>query len=72
MRRRAYIIGIVALGMTFTAVRTSPAYGRFVSSAQTVEHYFRDLNSAGNSLNPIERFVFSLVLANAQTPSPGK
>jgi len=59
----------VALGLIFTAARTSPAYSRLMSSAQSFEHTFRDLGTA-RSLNPIERFVFSLVLA--QTPSPGK
>jgi hypothetical protein len=41
---------------------------RIVSSAQNFQRYFRDLKGAGNSLNPIERFVFSLVLANTKTP----
>jgi hypothetical protein len=68
MTRKAYIIGILALALTATAVRTGPAYGRLVSSAQSFQHYFRDLKGAGTSLSPVERFVFSLVLTNTRTP----
>jgi hypothetical protein len=66
MIRRAYITGIVALGLTVTAIATTPVYCRIVSSAQSFRHYFRDLNQVGNSLSPIERFVFSLVLSNTK------
>jgi hypothetical protein len=67
--RRAYIIGVLALGLTVASVPSMPAYGRLVSSAHSFRHYFRDLNRAGNSLNPIERFVFSLVMADTR-PAP--
>jgi hypothetical protein len=70
MKRRATIIGILALALTATAIRTGPAYGRLVSSAESFQHYFRDLKGAGTSLSPVERFVFSLVLANTRTPQP--
>jgi hypothetical protein len=70
MTRRAYIIGILTVGLMATAVRTAPAYGRLVSSAQSFQHYFQDLKGAGSSLNPVERFVFSLVLANTRTAQP--
>jgi len=53
-----------------TAVRNAPVYGRVVSSAQSFQHYFQDLKGAGASLNPVERFVFSLILANTRTPRP--
>ena len=49
-------------------VHNSPVLGRFVSSAVSFGHYFQDLKKAGTSLNPIERFVFSLVLANPGAP----
>ena len=68
MTRKAYIIGILTVGLMAAAVRTAPAYGRLVSSAQSFQHYFEDLKGAGASLNPVERFVFSLVLANTRTP----
>jgi hypothetical protein len=60
----------VAAGLTVTAVHTSPAYSRIVSSTQSFRQYFKELKGAGNSLNPIERFVFSLVLANTKAPQP--
>jgi hypothetical protein len=66
MIRRAYIIGVVAVGITVTAAVTTPVYCRVVSSAHNFQRYFRDLNQAGNSLSPIERFVFSLVLSNTK------
>jgi hypothetical protein len=53
-----------------TAVRNAPVYGRLVSSAQSFQHYFQDLKGAGASLSPVERFVFSLVLANTKAPRP--
>jgi hypothetical protein len=68
MIRKAYIIAIVALGLTAGAVHTSPLFGRFVSSAQSFHSYYRDLQQPGNSMGPIERFVFSLVLANPKVP----
>jgi len=46
-----------------------PAYCRLVWSAQSFHQYFRGLNKAGGSLSPIERLVFSLVMANTK-PAP--
>ena len=60
------------MGLTVTSVHTSPVYGRIVSSAQKFQQYCRDLKQAGTSLNPIERLVFSLVLANSKTPQAGQ
>ena len=62
MRRRAYIIGIVVMGLTATAVRTTPAYSRLASSARCFQAYVRGLHETGNTLSPIERIVFSLIL----------
>lgn len=60
------MIGIMALGLLLAAVFAAPAYGRLVSSAQTFRQHFRNLNHGGNSLNPIERLVFSLVMADSR------
>jgi hypothetical protein len=68
MIRKAHIIAILVLGLTAGTVHTSPVLYRFVSSAQSFQHYYRDLKDAGTSMSPIERFVFSLVLANPKTP----
>ena len=70
MTRRVYIVAILTVGIMATAFRNAPAYGRLVSSAQNFQHYFQDLKGAGASLSPVERFVFSLVLANTKTPRP--
>jgi hypothetical protein len=70
MTRKACIIAILTVGLTATAVRNAPVYGRLVSSAQSFQHYFQDLKGAGASLSPVERFVFSLILTNTKTPEP--
>ena len=62
------MIAVITLGLTAGAMHTSPVLNRLVSSAQSFHYYFRDLKKAGTSLNPIERFVFSLVLANPNAP----
>jgi len=70
MTRKTCIIGVLTVGLMAMALRSAPAYGRLVSSAQSFQHYFQDLKGAGASLNPVERFVFSLILANTRTPRP--
>lgn len=66
--RRMCIIGLMAMGLTATAVH-APGYNRIRTSAQNFRHYFHDLKRANSSLSPIERFVFSLVLANTKAPA---
>ncbi len=44
------------------------AYCRIVHSAQNFQRYYHDLQQGQNTLSPIERFVFSLVLANSRNP----
>ena len=70
MRRRAYLVGIVALGLMAVTVHSTPAYRQLVSSAASFERYVDSLSKADNSLSPIERFVFSLVLSNSKPPHP--
>ena len=69
------MIGILALGLTGSAALTSPALSRFVSSAQSFQQHFRELKNSGSSRSPVERFMFSLILANtpsAQAPAPDR
>jgi hypothetical protein len=69
MIRKAAILGTLALGLTLTASRTAPVYGRkIVSSAQNFQRSFRDLKKAGGSLSAIERLFLSLVLTGAKSP----
>jgi len=63
MKRKAFAVGFVATALAVVAISPS-CYSRFENSRQNFQQYFRDLDPAGNSLNPVERFVFSLVLAN--------
>lgn len=60
------------MGLTVTAVHTAPVYCRIASSTRNFQQYFRDLKQAGSSLSPIERFVFSLVLAHSKTPQASR
>jgi hypothetical protein len=65
--QRAITIGMLAAGLAGTAVYSAPSYCHMISSARSAQHYLQDLDRAGTSLNPVERFVFSLVLANSRT-----
>ena len=55
------------------AAASGDRFGGFVvaSSARSFRHYFHDLRGADSTLNPVERFVFSLMLANTK-PAPSK
>ena len=63
MKRKRIIIGILAAGLTLTALFAVPGYGRIVSSAHSFQRHFRALRSTGGSLGPVERFIYSLVLS---------
>jgi hypothetical protein len=67
MKRRVLAIGLVAGALA--AGSFTPWYTHLMASSRNFEQSFRDLESSGRSLNPVERFVFSLVLANTQTPA---
>ncbi len=67
VRRKATIIGILAVLLTAATAGESPVYGRVVSSVRSFQRNFGDLKKA-DSMNPIERFVFSLVLSHSKTP----
>jgi hypothetical protein len=74
MKRKAAITGIVAMVLMLTAAQTRPAICtvcRIVTSAHSFQQHFEDLKSAGDSLNPIERFLFSLVLTNSKAAPAG-
>jgi hypothetical protein len=66
MKRKVYAVGLLATALVVMAV-TPSCYTRVATSSRNFQQYFRDLDPAGSSLNPIERFVFSLVLANSET-----
>lgn len=61
MKRKAYAIGLLALALAGAIPFSS---SRIATSRRNFQEYFRDLDPAGSSLNPVERFVFSLVLAH--------
>jgi hypothetical protein len=68
VRRKATIIGVLAVLLTAAAAGESPVYGRVVSSMRSIQRNFGDLKKA-DSMNTIERIVFSLLLSNSKTPA---
>ena len=67
VKRRASIAGVLVVGLLAVTGQTAPAYCRVVTSALKFQQSFRDLKQA-DTMSPIERFVFSLVLAHSKTP----
>jgi len=68
VRRKATIIGILAILLTAATARRSPVYERAASSMRTFQRNFGELKKV-DSMSPIERFVFSLVLSSSKTPT---
>jgi hypothetical protein len=68
VRRNSYIIGILAILLTAATASHSPAYRRAVSSVRSFQRSFGDLKKA-DSMSPLERFVFSLVLSSSKAPA---
>jgi hypothetical protein len=66
MKRRACIAGTVALGLIAAAAASGPGWSNFVSSVQRVRHNFEDLRHS-ESLNAVDRLVFSIVLTGTKT-----
>jgi hypothetical protein len=68
VRRKATIIATLAILIAAATAGSSPVYVRTVSSMRSFQRNFGDLKKA-DSMSPIERFVFSLVLSNSKTPT---
>ena len=68
MRRKATIIGILAILLTAATFGNSDTYVRTVSSVRSFQRNFCELRKA-DKMNAIERFVFSLILANSKAPA---
>ena len=58
----------MAVILAVNTLQGTGAFCRIVHSAQNFQRYYRDLKQGENSLSPIERIVFSLVLANSRNP----
>ena len=59
------VLALVAAGASTGASR------RVADSAQSFRRYFQDLKGASSSVSPVERVVFSIVLASAD-PHPAE
>ncbi|MEO8597596.1 MAG: hypothetical protein ABI759_30030 [Candidatus Solibacter sp.] len=68
MRRKTTILGIAVVLLAVAGAGTLPAYHRVVSSVRSFQQNFGDLRQA-ESMNPVERFVFSLVLSHSKAPA---
>jgi hypothetical protein len=66
MIRKVFLMAVLALAVLVAGTSTS-AQRRVTTAAQSFHRYFQDLKGAGNSVSPVERFVFSIVLASADT-----
>ena len=67
VRRKATILGIVALLLSVGA-GTLPRTEQVLSSVRNIQRNFGDLQRA-ESMNAVERLVFSLVLAHSKAPA---
>ncbi len=61
--KRRITIGAMAVTLAIFAART-PAGGKLVDGARNFGRQFHSLRSAQHTINPIERFVLSLMLAS--------
>jgi hypothetical protein len=62
------MIGALAVILAVNTAANTGAYCKIVNSAQNFQRYYHDLEQGQNSLSPIERIVFSLVLSNSKSP----
>jgi hypothetical protein len=70
MKQKRTIIGIVAAALMLTATLGNSS--KIVSSAHSFRQHFQAMETSGRSLGPLERFVYSLVLANSDVARGAK
>ncbi|HZT33148.1 MAG TPA: hypothetical protein VFA33_24890 [Bryobacteraceae bacterium] len=68
MRVREWILAVAVLALAGGIGDCRKCYLAVGESARSFQGYFQALKAA--SLNPMERFVFSLALANTKTHPP--
>ena len=61
------MMAVAAAGILALAGDCSRCYVRLERSAETFHNYFQALKASEVSVSPVERFVFSLILANTKT-----
>ena len=62
MKQRVLILALVALALGAGAIRNVPVGGRIASSVHNFRKNFGELRKV-ETMNPVERFMFSLALA---------
>jgi hypothetical protein len=67
MRKRILILALALFAVARTANDCARCVVSLGNSNSEFQQYFRALRSPSAGLNPLERFVFSLVLANTKT-----
>lgn len=68
VRRRAAIIGTLAILLTAATAGRLPVVGRAVSQVRSIQRNFGDLKKV-DSMNSLERFVFSVALSRSKAPA---
>jgi len=69
MRKRGKA-GILALALAAVGVGAAPGRHALVSSAETVQRCINGLKAGNSALNPLERLVLSLAMANSKPSHP--
>lgn len=65
MRHKGYKLAAAAMVLMVVLLQAGPTYCRVARSAHNFQEYFQSLDDSKAHLNPLERLVFSLILANA-------
>ncbi len=68
MTRKTQIIGILAAGLMAIAAGSTPGIDRVFSSAQSLHRNLQTSKPPSDSLSPVERFVFKLMLRTPKSP----
>ncbi|MGD0496962.1 MAG: hypothetical protein ABSC23_00845 [Bryobacteraceae bacterium] len=67
MKRKKHIVVLVAI-LIAMGICATPAYDSLAASVGAFQRCLSELQASNSSLNPIERVVFSLALANTKAP----
>jgi hypothetical protein len=67
MIRKLSIGAVLAIGMVLTTAHGSSLCSRLATSVEHFHQYFDALKSAGDSVGPLQRFAFSLVMASSDS-----
>jgi hypothetical protein len=70
--KRSYIIGILAAGLMLGTALENAGYSKAVLYARNFQQHFHAMDKGGGSLGPVERFMYSLILAKRGSDQTAK